>query len=93
MAGNGKRRYHFQPMSAVRIGSRVNLSGWVSSPEDRNRPLVSSITAGKARDLAAQLLRAAEEIDGIEIHSPVTEPAQPSGRLAELLGMIQGETQ
>jgi hypothetical protein len=69
----------------------VALLACVESPEDKGREITLKMTPDEARHWARSLLELADRVDG---GAPEAEqvPARPTGRLAELLGLSEGES-
>lgn len=72
----------------------VALMAVVESAEDKGREITLKMTPREARHWAAMLLKTADEVDRLNGNAPEQEqaPAKPSGRLAELLGLTEGES-
>jgi hypothetical protein len=76
-------------------GPYVTLHGYITEGPDAGRPVTLKMSEADARKWSAGLAAMADLIAKREGRTPVAEPepVKPSGRLAELLGMTEGDSE
>jgi hypothetical protein len=77
-------------------GPYVTLHGYITEGPDAGRPVTLKMSEADARKWSAGLAAMADLIAKREGRTPESEaelkPVKPSGRLADLLGLTEGES-
>jgi hypothetical protein len=69
----------------------VVLNGEITDAADAGRPVRLEMTPAEARKWAAGLIKMADYADGGRESAPEPVPEAPKGRLADLLGLTEGD--